>query len=143
MEAEQKKLITDMAKLLHAQKLTEVEYEANGVRVRVACHGQGIAAPQAQMIVPPQAAAAPPVAAKSSGADIVSPMVGVVYLSKDPGAPAFVKVGDVVSEGQVVCLIEAMKTFNPIKSTKTGKVAAVLVENGMPVEFNQPLFAVE
>ncbi|MDD3668844.1 MAG: acetyl-CoA carboxylase biotin carboxyl carrier protein [Alphaproteobacteria bacterium] len=142
MEAEQKKLITDMAKLLHAQELTEVEYEANGVRVRVACHGQGGAAPQ--VVLPqPAAVSAPSAAAKSAGVEIVSPMVGVVYLSKDPSAPPFIKAGDIVSEGQVVCLIEAMKTFNPIKSTKTGKIAAVLVENGMPVEFNQPLFSVE
>lgn len=141
MEAEQKKLITDMAKLLHAQNLTEIEYEANGVCIRVARQAQGIPCvqPAPQAIV----AAMPAVEAKSSGTDIVSPMVGVVYLSKDPAAPAFVKVGDTVSAGQVVCLIEAMKTFNPIKSTKSGKITAVLVENGMPVEFNQPLFTVE
>ena len=70
-------------------------------------------------------------------------MVGVVYLTKDPSAPAFVKVGDTVSVGQVVCLIEAMKTYNPIKSTKSGKIAAVLVESGKPVEFGQPLFEIE
>ena len=70
-------------------------------------------------------------------------MVGVVYLTKDPSVPAFVKVGDTVSAGQVVCLIEAMKTYNPIKSTKSGKIVAVLVESGKPVEFGQPLFEIE
>ncbi|MBR6674438.1 MAG: acetyl-CoA carboxylase, biotin carboxyl carrier protein, partial [Alphaproteobacteria bacterium] len=73
---------------------------------------------------------------------IDSPMVGVVYLSKDPKSDPFVKVGDTVSVGQTVCLVEAMKTFNPIKSTKSGKVVEILVESGSPVEYGQPLFSV-
>ena len=83
-----------------------------------------------------------PVEEKKPANPIVSPMVGVVYLSKDPSSPAFVKVGDKVSVGQTVCLVEAMKTFNPIKSDKAGTITDILVESGSPVEYNQPLFNV-
>ena len=74
---------------------------------------------------------------------ITSPMVGIVYLSKDPNSPTFVKTGEQVSKETVVCLIEAMKTFNSIKSEQVGKIVSVLVENGQPVEYGQPLFEVE
>ena len=74
---------------------------------------------------------------------LISPMVGVAYLSPSPDAPTYIKVGDTISEGQTICLIEAMKTFNPITATKGGKVKAVLIESGTPVEYNQPLFELE
>ena len=70
-------------------------------------------------------------------------MVGVAYLAPSPDAPTYIKVGDTISEGQTICLIEALKTFNPITATKGGKVKAVLVESGAPVEYNQPLFELE
>ena len=70
-------------------------------------------------------------------------MVGVVYLSSDPSQPPFVREGDIIGVGQTLCLIEAMKTFSPVKSDKAGCVKKVLVSSGMPVEFNEPLFVIE
>lgn len=144
MEKIQKDTISELATLLHDNHLTEIEYESNGTYIRVACGqtAQNVAVAPVAMPAPAPVAeqAAQPAPKKET---IDSPMVGVVYLTKDPSAPAFVKVGDTVSAGQVVCLIEAMKTYNPIKSTKSGKIAAVLVESGKPVEFGQPLFEIE
>ena len=146
MENEQKQDIKELAALLRDNNLSEIEYEANGVYLRVV-------APKAscEVMVPTPASVPAPVAAapvsapveeKKPANPIVSPMVGVVYLSKDPSSPAFVKVGDKVSVGQTVCLVEAMKTFNPIKSDKAGTITDILVESGSPVEYNQPLFNV-
>ena len=70
-------------------------------------------------------------------------MVGVVYLSSDPNSPNYVKVGDTVSEGDTVCLIEAMKTYNPVKAHKGGRVSKILVESGDPVEYGEPLIVIE
>ncbi|MHB1207344.1 MAG: acetyl-CoA carboxylase biotin carboxyl carrier protein, partial [Rhodospirillaceae bacterium] len=89
-------------------------------------------------------AAAEPVSvdpAHNPGA-VKSPMVGVVYLQPEPGAPLFVKIGDQVTEGQTLLLVEAMKTFNPVKAPRAGKVTAVLVETGAPVEYGEPLMIV-
>lgn len=152
MENEQKQSIKELAELLHNHNLSEIEYEANGVYLRVvgpkaATEVVAAAAPAVPAVVPAPAVPAvtgnAPLPEKKPENHIISPMVGVVYLSKDPKAPAFVKVGDKVSVGQTVCLIEAMKTFNPIKSNKAGTISAVLVESGSPVEYNQPLFSVE
>ena len=74
---------------------------------------------------------------------VKSPMVGVVYLSSDPNSPNYVKVGDTVAEGDTVCLIEAMKTYNPVKAHKGGKVSKILVESGDPVEYGEPLVVIE
>ena len=74
---------------------------------------------------------------------VKSPMVGVVYLSADPNSPNYVKVGDSVAEGDTVCLIEAMKTFNPVKAHKSGKVTNILVATGDPVEYGEPLVIIE
>ena len=98
----------------------------------------------------PAAPAAPAPAAPVSEEDyaklpgaVKSPMVGVVYLSADPNTPNYVKVGDSVKEGDIVCLIEAMKTFNPVKAHKNGTVAKILVEGGDPVEYGEPLVIIE
>ena len=94
----------------------------------------------------PQAAAAPaPAAAPAApaGHTIKSPMVGTFYRSPSPGAKAFVEVGQTVKAGQVLCIIEAMKMLNQIESDKNGVISAVLAENEKPVEFDQPLFAIE
>ena len=97
---------------------------------------------------PAPAAAAEPVAddladlAKLPGC-VKSPMVGVVYLSSDPNAANYVKIGDTVAEGDTVCLIEAMKTFNPVKAHTAGKVTKILVESGDPVEYGEPLIVIE
>jgi acetyl-CoA carboxylase biotin carboxyl carrier protein len=94
----------------------------------------------------PAPAATPVVTAVDSAANpgaVKSPMVGTAYLSPEPGKPLFVKIGDKVTAGQTLLIIEAMKTFNPIKAPKAGTVSQVLIENAQPVEFGQPLMIVE
>ncbi|HSH00007.1 MAG TPA: acetyl-CoA carboxylase biotin carboxyl carrier protein [candidate division Zixibacteria bacterium] len=95
--------------------------------------------------VAPQTAPAPAPAAPdtSSLVEIKSPMVGTFYSAPSPDSPAFVKVGDSVDVGTVVCIVEAMKLMNEIESEAKGKIAKILVENGQPVEFGQPLFVIE
>lgn len=148
MEDINKKAVSDLSELLKANGLREIEYEAENVRIRVVANY----AEPAVMPVPAPVVSAPavaPVAAmpKADDADkanqVKSPMVGVVYLASDPSAPNFVKEGDLVGVGQTLCLIEAMKTFNPVKAEKAGRVKKVLVQSGMPVEFNEPLFVIE
>lgn len=78
-----------------------------------------------------------------SGHVVTSPMVGTMYHASSPGTPPFVKVGDTISAGDTICIIEAMKMFNEIESDKAGTVVAILVDNGMPVEFGQPLVVIE
>ncbi len=151
MEKEQKQAIKELAELLHENNLSEIDYEANGVHIRVVGPKHrgtdvSVVAPAAvpAVIEPNPVPAVPqekPIVKATN--HIVSPMVGVVYLAKDPQSPAFVNIGDTVSVGQTVCLVEAMKTFNPIKSNKSGKITAILVETGSPVEYDQPLFSVE
>jgi acetyl-CoA carboxylase biotin carboxyl carrier protein len=87
------------------------------------------------------AAAAPP--PKATGHIVTAPMVGTYYASPSPGAKAFVDIGDEVREGQVLCIIEAMKMMNQIECDKPGRVASIMVKNGDPVEFGQPLFVIE
>jgi acetyl-CoA carboxylase biotin carboxyl carrier protein len=100
------------------------------------------AAPAAPAVAPPVAAAAP--AAPVSNQHIVkSPMVGTFYRSPSPGAKSFVEVGQTVKAGQVLCIIEAMKMLNQIEADKNGVIAAILAENEKPVEFDQPLFAID
>jgi acetyl-CoA carboxylase biotin carboxyl carrier protein len=87
-------------------------------------------------------AAAPAVAAEPTGHIVKSPMVGTFYRSSAPGSPAFVEVGSVVKEGETLCIIEAMKLLNEIDADKSGTITQILVENGQPVEFGQPLFVI-
>ena len=154
------KVIGKLAEILDKNNLTEIEYEDEGCRISLSRSVQGAIAP-VQVMAPaaqpapvatpaapaPVAAAAPAPTAeedysKSPNA-IKSPMVGVVYLSADPNSPNYVKIGDQVKEGDIVCLIEAMKTFNPVKSHKSGTVSKILVEAGDPVEYGEPLVIVE
>ena len=131
--------------ILDENGLTEVEYEADGVRVRVARAGTPLTAPPATQ---PGAAPAPkarsePQAVPSAGGQLIeSPMVGTFYAASSPEAPPFVEVGDRVKKGQVVCIIEAMKLMNEIECEHEGVVAERLVENAQGVEFGQPLFRV-
>jgi len=142
------KLVRQLADVLAETGLTEIEVEEGGRRIRVARHAAP--APAAQCAAPPAAAAAPAPTAEAPAASapgeaagaIKSPMVGTVYLAPEPGADAFVKVGDQVSAGDTLLVVEAMKVMNPITATSAGKVQAVLVENGQPVEFDQPLILV-
>ena len=135
MKAEQKQAINELAELLHKNNLSEIEYDVDGVHLRVVGH-RGIEPTVIAAPAPEKAADAP------AGDYIRSPMVGIAYLSKDQNTPPFVSVGDTVSVGQTVCLIEAMKTFNPIKADKSGKIMEILIETGNPVEYNQPLFRI-
>ena len=100
-------------------------------------------APQQQMAAPVAPPSAPEVPAAPTGHVVKSPMVGTFYRSAQPGSPPFVDIGSEVKEGSTLCIIEAMKLLNEIESDKTGRIKAVLVENGQPVEFGQPLFIVE
>ena len=91
----------------------------------------------------PQAAGAAPAAPEPKGHTLKSPMVGTFYRAPSPGAPSFVDVGQTVTKGQTICIIEAMKLLNEIESDVSGTIKAILVENGQPVEYGQPLFVIE
>ncbi len=135
------KLIRKLAALLDETGLSEIEYEAEGQRIRV-----GRAAAHVLSAPAPALTGAPagPVAADTvpQGA-IVSPMVGTVYVAAEPGEPPFVKVGDEVKEGQTLLIIEAMKVMNPLTSPRAGKVTRIFASDGQPVEFGEPLIIVE
>lgn len=138
------KLVRSLIALLDEGNLTEIEYEVGDVHVRLARNT--ITSPMAPVVTAIPAAPVVPVAVSNDPADdpgaLKSPMVGVVYLSPEPDRPRFVNVGDTVAEGQTVLLIEAMKTFNPIHATRSGKILSILVEDGQPVEFGEPLLIV-
>ncbi len=143
-----KALIRDLAELLDETSLSEIEIEQSGLRVRVARTVSGVvqAAPAA---TPAPSAPAPAAQSETAaGADVpkdavTSPMVGTIYMAAAPGAAPFIKVGDTVSQGQTLLIVEAMKTMNQIPAPKAGKIARILVENGQPVEFGEPLVVIE
>src|SRR5579871_3915793 len=143
-------LIRELALLLDETSLTEIEIERAGLRVRVARNIAIAAAvpPQAATMLPAQAVAAPTAAtpaadfANHPGA-VPSPMVGTAYWSPEPGAKPFIEVGSKVSAGQTLLIIEAMKTMNQIPSPRAGTVTQILVEDGQPVEFGEPLVIIE
>jgi acetyl-CoA carboxylase biotin carboxyl carrier protein len=140
--------VRELAGLLTETGLTEIEIEHNGARIRVARQvGQAIvhAAPAAHAPAPAAAATheAAPAAPKGPPAGAVpSPMVGTVYVSPEPGKPAFVKVGDTVKEGDTLFIVEAMKTMNPITSPRAGKITEICVHDAQPVEFGQTLLVI-
>lgn len=137
-------LVRELAQLLDETNLTEIEYDTGTLRIRVA--RGGFAAPAVHMIAAPAgsaAAAAPsPDLAHHPGA-VKAPMVGVAYLGPEPGASPFVKEGDKVTEGDTLALIEAMKTFNPVRAPRSGRVSRVLINDASPVEYGEPLFIIE
>ncbi|KZB62631.1 acetyl-CoA carboxylase biotin carboxyl carrier protein subunit [Thalassospira sp. MCCC 1A02491] len=132
--------IRQLAELLDDTNLTEIEVAAGDNRIRVARQGTMVAAAPAAPVA--AAAAAPSDAASHPGA-VKSPMVGVVYFAPEPGAAPFISVGSTVAEGQTLMLIEAMKTFNPIRAPKSGKVTQILATDGHPVEYDEPLIIIE
>jgi acetyl-CoA carboxylase biotin carboxyl carrier protein len=142
-------LIRELALLLDETSLTEIEIERAGLRLRVA-RNISIAASMPASFQPaaaaPAIAAAAPVdvadAAQHPGA-VPSPMVGTAYFASEPGAKPFIEVGAKVSVGQTLLIIEAMKTMNQIPSTRAGTVTQILVEDGQPVEFGEPLVIIE
>jgi acetyl-CoA carboxylase biotin carboxyl carrier protein len=144
-------LIRELALLLDETSLTELEIERAGLRVRVA-RNISIAAAMPANIAPvahaPMVAAAPgaaaPVADFANHPGVVpSPMVGTAYWSPEPGAKPFIEVGTRVTAGQTLLIIEAMKTMNQIPSPRDGTVTQILIEDGQPVEFGEPLVIIE
>jgi acetyl-CoA carboxylase biotin carboxyl carrier protein len=145
---DEQRLIRQLAELLNETGLSEIEIEKSGLKVRVArtLNVQSTVAAAPGHAAP--AAAAAPVAkgpadpAKHPGV-VKSPMVGTAYRSPEPGAPAFIDVGTQVALGDTLFIIEAMKTMNQIPAPHAGKVTAVFIENGQPVEFGEPLVIIE
>ena len=155
------KVISKLAEILDKNNLTELEFESEECRICLTrdLHGPApVAYAPAPMAAPQHVAAisaAPsPVAEASAVASAIedyskhpgavkSPMVGVIYLSAEPGTDNYVKIGSTVKEGDTLCLIEAMKTFNPVKATKAGKITKILVETGAPAEYGEPLMIIE
>ena len=143
------KLIRQLADMLTDTGLTEIEVEDGDRKIRVARHaapaGQAVAYAPAPAAAAPAGAPAAPAAAEPAPVAanaLRSPMVGTAYLSAEPGADAFIKVGDKVKTGQTLLIIEAMKVMNPITATADGTVQQILIENAQPVEFDQPLVVV-
>ena len=143
----EKDAIRALADILVETDLTEIEYENEGHRIRVARNTNM----NTTVALPPQVATHVPIQTKSEAAPakqsfenaLKSPMVGTVYLANEPGAASFVSIGDTVSQGQTLLIIEAMKVMNPIKSPRAGKIAAIMVKDSQPVEFGEPLLVIE
>ena len=149
--------IRALAEILDDTGLTEIKIEQDGMKLRIAREVKTVAAPAPIAAAPaPVAAAAAPAAAPAApsadgaaeakpapdGDAVTAPMVGTVYLQAEPGADPFVAVGDTVTEGQTLLIVEAMKTMNTIPSPRAGKVTAILVDDSQPVEFGEPLIII-
>jgi acetyl-CoA carboxylase biotin carboxyl carrier protein len=152
------RLVRKLADILKDTGLSEIEVEHAGLKIRVARELTAAPVNYVQAAAPayapapvaaaPVAAPAPvaeaaPAPAAARGDAVKSPMVGTAYLSPQPGADAFIKVGDTVSAGQTLLIVEAMKTMNPISAPKAGKIVEILVEDAQPVEFGEPLVVIE
>lgn len=151
------KVISKLAEILDKNSLTELEYEDEGCRICLTRESTKAGAPVYAQQAITAAPAAPAYTQETETVEVAaavedfsknpgtvkSPMVGVVYLSSDPNTPDYVKVGSSVEEGDTVCLIEAMKTFNPVKAHRSGKVTHILVVSGDPVEYGEPLIVIE
>ncbi|MFG6282316.1 acetyl-CoA carboxylase biotin carboxyl carrier protein [Arthrobacter sp. TPD3018] len=146
-------LVRQLAELLDATHLTEIEVEEGDRKIRVARKAAPQAAPVHYAPAPAAAAPAAPAAAAPAEAGamaptvsanaVKSPMVGTAYLAAEPGAKPFISVGQSVSAGDTLLIVEAMKVMNPIVAATAGTVRQILIENGQPVEFDQPLVVVE
>ena len=155
------KQIQDLIKFVSKSGVNEVSIEEQDFKITIKTNQEPtyVAAPAAQVIqasVPaaaapaiqsapqaPAASAPQPAAENSNYITIKSPMIGTFYRSSSPDKPSFVNVGDEISTGKVLCIVEAMKLFNEIESEVSGRIVKVLVDNAQPVEFDQPLFLVE
>ena len=144
-------LVRELAQLLADTDLSEIEVEDGDKKIRVArTLTAGPVVHQAVAMAPPAAAASAPAtpaaaaepAAPAHANATKSPMVGTAYLSPEPGAAPFASIGSTVAEGDTILIIEAMKVMNAIPAPRGGKLTAVLVDNGQPVEFDQPLFVI-
>jgi acetyl-CoA carboxylase biotin carboxyl carrier protein len=152
------KQIQELVKLINKTNIGEITIEEEGVKItikqkkdpvqHIVANAGSFSSPSAPAAAPaPAAPVAPAAAAPAPKADnlvtIKSPMIGTFYRQSGPGKPIFASVGDEVSVGKVVCIIEAMKLFNEIESEVSGKIVKVLVDDATPVEYDQPLFLVE
>jgi acetyl-CoA carboxylase biotin carboxyl carrier protein len=142
--------VKKLIELLEESDVAEIEIHEGEESVRISRASTTVVAPMAAPVAAAPVAAPAPAAAAPAAAEpevqghaVRSPMVGTFYASPSPDASAFVKEGDTVSAGQTLCIIEAMKILNQIESDKAGKITKILVENGQPVEFDQPLFIIE
>lgn len=143
--------IRQLAEILVDTKLTEIEYEDDGRRIRVSRGGSvqaaTVIASDAHIMAPAasteNAAASAPLTLSNHPGTVKSPMVGTAYMCSEPGAAPFVKVGDMISVGQTLMIIEAMKVMNPIKAAQSGKVIQIFAQDGTPVEFGEPLMVIE
>jgi acetyl-CoA carboxylase biotin carboxyl carrier protein len=147
-DAPDAKMIRDLAAILSETGLSEIEIEKAGLRVRVARQIQVAAAMHAPVMGHAPAAAGAPAAPTKSDLSkhpglVASPMVGTAYVAPSPGSAPFVKIGDTVAEGQTLLIIEAMKTMNQIASTRAGRVTQIIISDGQPVEFGEPLMIIE
>ena len=148
-------LIKKLIKILESSEVTDLEIEENGTRVKLAKKVrimQSVSIPQAQVSAPVNQQTAVSVTKTEEGKavdehaglhEIKSPIVGTFYRAPTPDADAYIQVGDSISTGTVLCVVEAMKLMNEIESDVSGKVIKILVENGKPVEYNQPLFLIQ
>jgi acetyl-CoA carboxylase biotin carboxyl carrier protein len=148
-------LVKKLIKILEASEVTDLEIEENGTRVKLAKKvrvTQAVTIPQSAGTVPVNQQTSVSVVKtedkkvvdENSGLhEIKSPIVGTFYRAPAPDADAYVQVGDNVSTGSVLCIVEAMKLMNEIESDINGKIVKILVENGKPVEYNQPLFLIQ
>lgn len=146
--------VKKLIELLEESGIDELEIHEGEESVRISRHSKQPAGPQHYFSAPPAAPAAPaaapatpvaqaePVAAEPAGHLVRSPMVGTFYRSPNPTSPSFAEVGQSVKAGDVLCIVEAMKMMNHIEADKSGVIQAVLVDNGQPVEFDQPLFSI-
>jgi len=137
-------VIRELAKLLEETGLTEIEFERDGVSIRVARQSGAPRTRSADVTVPAPAAVTPPPIDPSQHPGVVaSPMVGTAYLGAAPGARPFVEVGSQVKAGEPLIIIEAMKTMNQIPAPRSGTVIQILIEDGQPVEYGEPLMIIE
>lgn len=151
-------LIKKLVKIVDTSEITDLEVEENGLRVKVAKKIRTYKTFEQPQVILGHSAAAAEVTASQAPADekaaqpqeqpanmheVKSPIVGTFYRAPAPDADTYVQVGDVVSVGSVLCIIEAMKLMNEIESDVSGKIVKILVENGKPVEYNQPLFLIQ
>jgi len=152
--------VKKLIELLEESNIDEIEIKEGEESVRISRNGAAAAqyaqpgyympqpAPQPASTTPtgpgpaPSVAPEPPEAAEDKGHKVLSPMVGTFYRSPSPSSPSFIEVGKTVKEGDVLCIVEAMKMMNQIESDKSGTIAAILVENGEPVEYDQPLITI-
>ena len=147
--------VKKLIELLEESGIDELEIHEGEESVRISRHSKQPAGPQHFFSAPPapapaaqaSAPAAPVAAAEVAPAEpaghlVRSPMVGTFYRSPDPSSPAFAEVGQSVKVGDVLCIVEAMKMMNHIEADKSGVIQAILVDNGQPVEFDQPLFSI-